>query len=111
MVTIEQTDIIDGMGIDKSSGQVDLGISDHLDWDDIDYHITILEKKIGSYINFVQSGQMLDALPNAKGLPIRIMLVHQFDPTSSALKILVSVREQLEEIGIKFSYEPLPEGF
>lgn len=53
-MSIEETEVIDFIGIDKEQGEVSLTISDHLEWDD--NHLFILQKKLNSYISFIESG-------------------------------------------------------
>ncbi len=57
-MTIEDAAVIDGAGLDKSTGDVVLTISDHLSWDDQPVHFRLLEAKIGRYLDFVRSGQV-----------------------------------------------------
>ena len=42
-MSISDAGTIDGIGIDKASGEVVLNISDHLDWADQEGHLTALE--------------------------------------------------------------------
>ena len=45
-MSVEQTDVVDIVGIDRETGHVELTISDHLDWSDSITHQTILQKKL-----------------------------------------------------------------
>ena len=56
-MSVEDDTVVDIIGIEKATGQVVLTISDHLAWDDD--HLRLLERKIATYINFVESGQLL----------------------------------------------------
>jgi hypothetical protein len=107
-MTIEQSDKIDGMGLDAHKGEVVLMISDHLEWLDNRGHFLKLEEKLSSYINFAQSGQLQEIIPNSKGLGTRIKLVHQFDPPAKSRVILEAIKQQLSELNLEFSYEALP---
>ena len=110
-MTIEQADKIDGMGIDAAKGEVVLIISDHLEWGGEVDHFSKLEQKLGGYINFVQSGQLQEVMPQAKGMSARIKLVHQYEPPIEAKSILDSVARQLGEMNFVFSYEGLPANY
>lgn len=107
-MSIEQADKVDGMGIDRTSNEFALLISDHLPWSDEKMHFSLIENKIGNYINFIRSGQYLETAPQANGLPVRIKLIHEHAPTTSARKVLESIKSQLEAMKIAFSFEPLP---
>lgn len=108
-MTIEQTDKVDGMGIDRSANELVLLISDHLLWHEEETHLSSLEKKLGAYLAFISSRQYLETLPQARDLPIRIRLLHEHVPTVSAQETLRSVEERLLRMGIRFSYGSLPE--
>lgn len=53
-MSIEQSDKIDFISTTKS-GKVQLTISDHLEWNDEEMHLLILQKKINAYLDFIQS--------------------------------------------------------
>lgn len=110
-MTIEQADKVDGMGIDGEANELVLLIADHLAWDDEVIHMGALESKIGGYINFINSHQYLEFIPQARGLPVRIKLVYEHEPTSLAQTIIEEVGNQLDSINIRFSCESLPMGY
>ncbi|WP_443751347.1 DUF6572 domain-containing protein [Asticcacaulis solisilvae] len=107
-MTIQQPDTVDGMGVDKRMNELVLLISDHLPWEDEEAHLSALENKLGGYLNYLTSGQYLEAVPQSKGLPVRIKLVHEHRPTASAETILQAVEAQLVAMDIRFSHEALP---
>ena len=111
-MTIESPDSVDGLGIDRQNSEVVLLISDHLPWADDDAaHFSLLENKLDAYVNFIRSGQVLEAVPGSEGLPIRIRLVHEYEPTEAAKTVLEAVKQQLAEIGMAFSYLGLPANY
>jgi hypothetical protein len=110
-MTIEQADKVDGLGIDAEKGEVVLMISDHLEWVDQTTHFLKLDHKLGCYIDFVQSGQLCETMPQAKGMVTRIKLVHQFAPSVEAKSILDSITQQLSEMSVAFSYEGIPANY
>lgn len=107
-MTIEDVNIIDGMGIDAKDEEIILMISDHLPWSDERAHFGALEAKLGRYIDFIKSGQLLEEQPQALGLKKRIELIYQFEPSNSALVVLRTIATQLKELDIQFSYTTLP---
>ena len=109
-MTIEEMDKVDGIGIDKHANELVLLISDHLSWENETAHITSLENKLGEYLTYIKSGQHLEMVPQAKDLPVRIKLVHEHRPTSTAQTILQAVEAQLSAMNIKFTHTPLPSG-
>lgn len=65
---VEQTTVIDFIGIDPASGAVCLTIADALDWDPD--HLRLLQDKLNAYLAFVESGELLWAYPLAAGRPV-----------------------------------------
>lgn len=110
-MSIENTGVVDSMGISKVDQKAVLLISDHLDWSDEATHFQLFEQKITKYLGFIRSGQLVESLPNAKGRPIRIELVQQYQPTENALRFLKAAKQQLEEMGLEFTFHPLPTGY
>jgi hypothetical protein len=110
-MTVENTNVVDGAGSDKQTGEIVLTISDHLAWDDEATHFRLIEKKISSYLDFIKSGQVFESFPQATQAPIRITLIHQHPLTESASRFLSAAQRQLGSTGISFSYSQLPTGY
>jgi hypothetical protein len=108
-MTIENTETVDGVGIAKDSGEVVLRISDHMEWKNEKLHFELIEKKVGTYLKFVRSGQLLEIIPDAKDRPIRIDIICQYQPTDLASQFLAAAKKQLTSLGIALSYGLLPE--
>jgi hypothetical protein len=110
-MSIENSEVIDGIGTSKDSGDVVLLISDHLTWDDEPGHFSMLERKIGKYVQFTMSPQLVVAVPDARARRVRIELVCQHRPTELAERFLVAAAEQLKGMDLGFSCRELPEGY
>lgn len=106
-MTIEDVNTVDFSGIDRSSSEFILAISDHLPWND-DRRYDLLEQKITSYLSYLSSGQFLETHPEASGMKVRIDLICQYEPPAEHLEILDAVKGQLGEMGINFSQVVLP---
>jgi len=106
-MSIENPDIIDGLGINKISGAAVLTISDHLEWND--QHIEALESKLASYIKFIESGQLSLNLKDASEKNAEIQLICKYRPTAEAQAFLAAAREAVVARGVGFSYGPLPD--
>lgn len=107
-MSVENADVIDGMGIDREKGCVSLTISDHLSWLDLNTHSLLIESKISRYLDFVNSGQIAEVNSNARDRPIEFVLVCKYEPTNEAAAFLAEVRVALQHRGVGFSYELLP---
>lgn len=109
-MSIEQSTVVDGIGVDKASGKVILTISDHLPWHA--EHYQKLEEKLASYIAFIESGQLLEQYSDAKErkLAIHVFLLHE--PDEAALRFLEVAKAAVNERSIEFWFGALPtEGF
>jgi hypothetical protein len=99
-VSIEQTDLIDIISIDRMTGQVVLTISDHLDWSDSAAHLLLLQSKLNRYLAFVESGELLQSYPNAKDRPITFIVTFKFPPDEERRRFLAKMRTIVESAGI-----------
>ena len=75
---IEESDKIDIVGKNKSTGQLTLFISDHLDWQDEEAHLIALQDKINTYIAYIESGQVWERYPEATGSEMKIEVVGKY---------------------------------
>ena len=86
-VSVENISVVDLIGVDTRSGNVVLTISDHLEWDDGE-HVLLLQHKLNTYLGFIESGELLDRYPNAKGRTAQIAVVFKHAPDALAEKFL-----------------------
>ena len=107
-MSIDSSDVVDGLGISKADGKAVLIISDHLPWDDQEAHFSLIERKIGAYLALIASGQVVETLPAAKGKAVRIELVYEHVPTTAAGRFLTATRTQLQSNGVEFIAMSLP---
>lgn len=110
-MSIDRADVIDGLGISKGDGKAVLMISDHLPWNNQEAHLSLLERKIGAYLKFIASGQLVETLPSAQGKAFRIELVYEHVPTVGAGRFLTAARTQLQSNGVEFIAMSLPNGY
>jgi hypothetical protein len=100
-MSIDQTGVVDAIGVDGSTGQVVLTISDHLEWDK--NHFMLLQEKLNTYLSFVESGELLGSYPNAKGREVLINVVCKYAPDQNAKGFLSQVNGIVEGAGMKFN--------
>lgn len=104
-MSVENTQIIDLIGIDNSSDECVLTISDHLEWSLENNHILLLQEKINTYLSFIESGEILDSYPQAKNKAIRIELVLKYHPKD--FSFLNMMKSEILKIGYGFKVENL----
>lgn len=109
-MSVEEKNKIDIITTDKQ-GILVLTISDHLEWDsdsDSDSeHLLILQEKINSYLDFLESGQIYESYPSAVDKEIMIQIVFKYLPNRIAQEFLDVVKEFLNEKGYDFKFYQL----
>ena len=109
-MSIQRSDVIDGIGLEHADEQVVMLISDHLAWDD-PTHVPLLATKIEAYASATLSGQLADSYPQAAGKSTIIRLIYEKLPDTAALRFLSTIKDQLQLAGIAFEHLPLPPNY
>lgn len=104
-MSVEETKIIDLIGVDKESGQVILSISDHLEWKTSDEHLLLLQEKINSYLRFIESGEINESYPDALNRHAIIRICAMHEPDKKGLHFLAEVKKIVEGAGFGFEFE------
>ncbi|MBC7466076.1 MAG: hypothetical protein H7256_08790 [Bdellovibrio sp.] len=104
MSTVEDVHKIDAISVDKESNDVILNIFDHLDWSNEKMHIHLLQEKITNYLKFVESKEIENVFPDAKGKKIKICVVAKFSLTGNALKFIASVTQTVTSAGLSLDH-------
>jgi len=108
-MAVEQTTVIDFIGIDAVTGAVCLTIADALDWNAD--HLRLLQEKLNAYLAFVESGELYSAYPTAAGRPVVFDLRLQHRPDAEATQFLERARELVTNAGFTLRYGPLESGY
>ncbi len=105
-MAVDQPKVIDIVSKDQTGNFV-LTICDHLDWQDTEEHLLALQEKINTYLDFLDSGEIYEKYPDARGheKEIEAMFVHA--PNSQALLFLSRVKSIIEYSGYSFRYDRL----
>jgi hypothetical protein len=98
-VTVENEAVVDIVSINKERTAVVLTVSDHLDWSDTIQHQTLLQAKLNRYLAFVESGELLERYPAAKGLPVRFHVVFKFKPDGEGAGFIARASKVIESAG------------
>ena len=105
-MSVVDTDSIDAIGMEKEAGRVFLSIIDSLVWDQDDVHLFTLQEKINTYLYFIESGELIKALPDAEGFDIAIELILKHMPTDQAITFFDKTTQILLDKGIVFVFGP-----
>ena len=105
-MSIVDTDSIDAIGLDKEAKRVFLTIIDPLIWDNENVHLFTLQEKINTYLHFVESGELLKAMPESKDCDVAIELILKHMPTDEAITFFDNTMQILFEKGIVLVFGP-----
>ena len=101
-MSVENRMIIDF--ISEKEDNVILTISDHLEWDEENEHIFLLQEKINAYLIAIESGQLNKKYPNSIGKKVIISVALKYDPDENGVLFLSKVKDTLSNSGYGFSY-------
>src|SRR4051794_4939791 len=107
-MSIEQTNVVDFVGVDSNTGYLILTVSDHLEWPaDASEHLLLLQDKLNSYLRFIESGEIFESHPKADGRPILIDVILKYPTTDQGVSFFQQVSKIIENAGISFRYRVL----
>ena len=72
-MSVDDSRVVDAIGIEQQTGAVVLTISDHHDWLDTEHRRSLLRDKLNTYLAFIESGEIYDASPNSTGRSSKAM--------------------------------------
>lgn len=101
-MSVENNEVIDAISVNKDNIVV-LTISDHLNWN-VENHLELLETKINSYIDTLETGNIYDAYPDAEGKDFAIEIAFKYKPNKEGEDFLNAVSQIFEALPYYFSY-------
>ena len=105
-MSVEQKKIIDFVGIDEKAGEAVLTISDHLDWEDPkNDHLLMLQDKINDYLAFIESGELLQKYPAAKGKTPVIQIYAKHPVNELAQDFLKRATQIVKDAGFELRFK------
>ncbi|MDC9811837.1 MULTISPECIES: DUF6572 domain-containing protein [Rhizobium] len=104
-MSLDRTNVVDAIGVDYATGELVLTITDHLEWTESDSeHLLLLQEKVNTYLAFVESGEILETYPDAKGRAVLIDVVCKYPPNQQAQCFYNQVETVAEGVGIKLQH-------
>ena len=107
-MALDNIDKIDAIGIDKSSGEVIMTITDSWDWSDESVHLIALQEKVNAYFGFVENGQIFEEFPKAKGKKIVIDIIGKYSLVESAKQFISKASEVAKQLDIDIRFRYIP---
>jgi hypothetical protein len=106
LVSIEQTDTIDFVTVDKASDGVLLTISDHLDWDETEgQHLVLLQRKLNAYLRFIESRELYEKFPETSERPVVIQITSKFPMSKKAELFYERAASAIHNAGFKLTFK------
>lgn len=96
-MSIKNTNIIDKIGINTSTDSIALSIIDDMDWTNIDTHLKYIQEKVYRYLDYIESGEMIEDYPKFANRPIIIRIYSKFQIPEDGIKLLNNLKEYLRE--------------
>ena len=100
---VDDLTVIDFVSLDLNGNTI-LTISDHLEWDENNEHLFILQSKINVYLDAIENGSLYEAYPDAKNRNIIIQVAAKYEPNEIAEVFLERTEETLKTGGYDFSF-------
>ena len=106
--SVDQPASIDLVSLNKEKTEVSLSIVQQLAWSN--RTLSLLDRKIATYVAFIERGQLSAQFPEARGKSVLIVVSYLEEPTSEGVAQLKRHREALaaKRIGLVWSKLPSP---
>jgi len=105
-MTVAEPKKIDFTAISKDRTHVALVIVDHLDWlTNEGEHLLMLQDKLNSYLEFIESGELVQNVPRAKGLPVIISIMGKYPLSTEAEKFFDLAKDAVTEAGFSLEFK------
>ena len=108
-MSVENSKVIDF--ISDKEDKIVLTISDHLEWDNDNEHIYLLQEKINAYLMAIESGQINKSYPLSINKKIVVSVALKYVPNEIGMSFLSKVNEVLLNAGYEFNYHILAEEY
>lgn len=107
-MSLDQSNVIDALGIEEASGRVVLVIRHDAPWDGSDAQLFLLQEKLNAYLSFALDGEMAEAYPDFAARPLALRIDSASLPEPRTLHLLAHVRQQIafQDITLELATEP-----
>jgi hypothetical protein len=105
-MSVEEKDIIDL--VSTKDNVVTLSIADHLTWDDEQQHLAHLQDELNRYLDFINSGELVDKFPETADHRPVVCVHFVHSPTETAQQFLEKASASIEAEGVGFTHTMLP---
>jgi hypothetical protein len=108
-MSVEDIDKIDFVHMNARTGTFSLTITDHLDYaENQGEHLLVLQGKLNTYLEFLESGKIYAKIPEAIGRKIVIRVFGKFPLSEVAQKFYRLAGKVVEDLGYSLTFEFRP---
>jgi hypothetical protein len=111
-MALDQVDVVDYIGQDRADDDIVLVICDHFPWDDGEEedfnHMDLLQQKIYRYLDFIESGEINEAYPQAVGRKARLLVAAKYEMNKEGAAFFKRIQNGLSEEGYKLEFRHFP---
>lgn len=100
-MAVDQTDVIDMIGVDKKTNDIIMTISDHISWENAEYHLGLLEDKINLYLTYIECDDFKNQFSYSGKEKIIINIVGKFSFPNEAKAYLGQINKLLKKINVR----------
>ena len=105
-MAIDNAGVVDFISIDPATDKVVLTIADHLEWDEnTDEHSRLLSEKLNAYVEFIESGGLLERYPKAKGREVIVNVAGKYPLNERASAFFQKASSATERIGARLRFQ------
>ena len=94
-MSLEQSNIIDALGIDETTGRLTLVIRHDAPWEGTPAQLYLLQEKLNVYLSFALDGELAEEYPDFAAKPLALRIDCASTPDSGTMHMLAHVRQQL----------------
>ncbi|WP_431067660.1 DUF6572 domain-containing protein [Methylotuvimicrobium sp.] len=102
-MSIEDAQVIDIISSAPDGNSVTLTVTDHLEWGNSE-HLIKIQDKLNTYLSFMESGEIYNSYPKAKGKELKLEVVCKYEPDEEGKKLLALCEEVISNAGFSFEY-------
>lgn len=106
-MSIQQEKIIDIIASGRKPDEAVLVIFDELDWSKKNrvVHLDLLEKKLNSYLSFIESNEIFEKYPEHKGKKIFITVIGKYPLCDDAVDYFKKASDVIKDAGFELRFE------
>lgn len=104
---VDDVTAIDFVAVDVTTGEVILVIADHLEWDEKNEHLLVLQNKLNAYLEGIENGSLYEGYPDAVNRAIVIRIVAKHEPDENGNIFLERAADTIKTAGYRLEFSVL----